>query len=157
MDIQSEIHVPRAIHRGERDLPFVDIGDGIELQLLQFDVSAGLWVVRTRFQPGVTIQTHKHTGPVYAFTISGRWKYVEYPEVNRAGSYLFEPAGSIHTLTVPVDVEGITDVWFAIYGANLNLDEQGNVESVVDASSIRDLYFGACEAHGLGRPDVVGA
>jgi quercetin dioxygenase-like cupin family protein len=157
MEISSEIHVPRAIHRGERDLPFVDIGEGTELQLLQLDVSAGLWVVRTRFQPGVTIQTHKHTGPVYAFTISGRWKYVEYPEVNRAGSYLFEPAGSIHTLTVPVDVEGITDVWFAIYGANLNLDEQGNVVSVVDASSIRDLYFGTCEAQGLGRPDVVGA
>ncbi len=48
-------------------------------------------------QPGVTIQRHKHTGEVLAFTIRGAWKYLEYPEVNTAGSYLFEPAGSIHT------------------------------------------------------------
>ena len=157
MELQSGLPVPRAIHRGERDLPFVDVGDGTELQLAQVDVQAGLWVVRTRFRSGVTIPTHKHTGPVYAFTISGRWKYLEYPEVNTAGSYIYEPAGSIHTLTVPADVGETTDVWFAIYGANLNLDENGNVISVVDAGFIRDLYLGMCEAQGLGRPDVVGA
>jgi quercetin dioxygenase-like cupin family protein len=149
--------IPRAIHRGEDELPFVDLGDGSSLQLLQVDVEAGLWVVRTRFVPGTVVQTHKHTGEVFAFTIAGQWKYREYPEVNTAGSYLYEPAGSIHTLTVPDDVDGLTDVWFAIYGANLNLDEAGNVVSVIDAGFIRDAYFGLCEAQGLGRPPVVGA
>src|SRR5262245_9570711 len=149
--------IPRAIHRGEADIPFVDLGDGSELQLLQVDVELGLWVIRTRFQPGYLVPTHKHTGAVHAFTISGQWKYLEYPEVNTAGSYLYEPAGSVHTLTVPEDVEGVTDVWFTIYGANLNLDEAGNVTTVIDAGLIRDAYFGLCEAAGLGRPPVVGA
>jgi quercetin dioxygenase-like cupin family protein len=149
--------IPRALHRGENELPFVTLGDGTHIQLLQVDIEKGLWVVRTRFDPGVTIPTHKHTGEVFAFTIAGRWKYLEYPEVNEAGSYLYEPAGSIHTLTVPEDVDGLTDVWFAIYGANLNLDADGNVETVVDAGLIRDVYFGMCEAQGLPRPDVVGA
>jgi len=147
--------IPRAIHRGEADLPFIEVGDGSHIQLLQVDVEVGLWVVRTRFEPGVTIPTHKHTGQVYAFTLAGRWKYLEYPEINTAGSYLFEPAGSIHTLTVPDDVEGLTDVWFAIYGANLNLDEDGNVWSVIDAGFIRDFYLGMCEQQGLPRPDVI--
>ena len=149
--------IPRAIHRGEDELPFVDIGDGSSIQLLQVDIEAGLWVLRTRFVPGITIPTHKHTGEVFAFTIAGRWKYLEYPEVNTAGSYLYEPAGSIHTLTVPDDVEGLTDVWFAIYGANLNLDEAGNVTSVIDAGFMRDVYFALCEGQGLPRPNVVGA
>jgi len=149
--------IPRAIHRGEDDIPFVDLGDGSELQLLQVDVELGLWVIRTRFQPGYLVPTHKHTGAVHAFTISGRWKYLEYPEENTAGSYLYEPAGSVHTLTVPEDVEGVTDVWFTIYGANLNLDEAGNVTTVIDAGLIRDAYFGLCEAAGLGHPPVVGA
>jgi hypothetical protein len=149
--------IPRAIHRGEDELPFIAVGDGTHLQLLQVDVELGLWVVRTRFEPGVTIPTHKHTGQVYAFTLAGRWKYKEYPEVNTAGSYLFEPAGSVHTLTVPDDVEGMTDVWFAIYGANLNLDDDGNVWAVIDAGFIRDFYFEMCEAQGLPRPNVVGA
>jgi 2,4'-dihydroxyacetophenone dioxygenase len=153
----TAIDVPLALHRGENDLPWVDLGDGSDLQLLQVDVEAGLWVIRTRFQPGYLVPTHKHTGEVFAFTISGSWKYVEYPEVNTAGSYLFEPAGSIHTLTVPETNEGLTDVWFAIRGANLNLDDDGNVTSVVDAGGIRDFYFAMCEQMGLPRPDVIGA
>jgi hypothetical protein len=28
-----------------------------------------LWVVRVRFEPGVTIQRHKHTGEVFGFTL----------------------------------------------------------------------------------------
>ena len=149
--------IPKALHRGESDNPFVALGDGTHLQLLQLDVEAGLWVIRTRFEPGVTVPTHKHTGQVFAFTITGSWKYVEYPDLNVAGSYLYEPAGSIHTLTVPAANDGMTDVWFAIYGANLNLDADGNVVSVVDAGLVRDSYFALCEAHGLGRPDVIGA
>jgi hypothetical protein len=153
----STIELPRAIHRSEDELPFVALGDGSHLQLLQIDIEVGLWVIRTRFEPGVVVQTHKHTGAVFAFTIAGSWKYAEYPEVNRAGSYLYEPAGSIHTLTVPAENQELTDVWFAIYGANLNLAADGNVETVIDAGFIRDVYFGMCEANGLGRPDVIGA
>ncbi|MCU0267953.1 MAG: 2,4'-dihydroxyacetophenone dioxygenase family protein [Acidimicrobiales bacterium] len=148
-------NIPRALHRGADDLPFVDLGDGSLLQLLHVDIEQGLWVIRTKFQPGYRVQTHKHTGTVYAFTLSGRWKYEEYPDVNTAGSYLFEPAGSIHTLTVPADNTEVTDVFFAINGANLNLDADGNVELVIDAGLIRDTYFALCEAQGLPRPDVI--
>lgn len=147
--------VPNALHRSEEEIPFVDFGD-MHVQLLQVDVEGGLWVVRTRMQPGTTVQRHKHTGEVFAVTFSGAWKYLEYPEVNRAGSYLFEPAGSIHTLHVPDDVEGVTDVWFAIRGANLNLDAEGNVESHVDATTVRDAYMAVAEQQGLGRPPVIG-
>jgi quercetin dioxygenase-like cupin family protein len=151
----SPTSAPRAIHRGESELPVVALGDGTHLQLLQVDIPAGLWVVRTRFEPGVTIPTHRHTGPVYAFTLAGRWRYKEYPEVNTAGSYLYEPAGSVHTLTVPPDVEGLTDVWFAIYGANLNLDENGNVVSIIDAGFVKQVYLGACAALGHPAPHII--
>ncbi len=35
----------------------------------------------------------------------------------------------------------MTDVWFAIRGANLNLDEEGNVESVLDAGAVLQIYW----------------
>jgi len=149
--------IPSAIHRGEDELPFVAVGDGTHLQLLQVDIDQGLWVIRTRFEAGTIVPTHRHTGPVYAFTLAGAWKYVESPEVNTAGSFLFEPAGSQHTLMVPAENEVLTDAWFAIYGANLNLDEDGNVTSVIDAGTVREGYFLLCEAQGLPRPNVVGA
>lgn len=148
---------PSAIHRGETELPFVDLGDGTLLQLLQVDLSVGVWVVRNRFAPGTTIATHKHTGHVYAFTQKGSWHYLESPEaVNTAGSYLFEPAGSTHTLHVPDTNDGETDVWFTIYGANLNLDANGAVELVIDAQLVLDTYrLFAAEQFGIADPPVI--
>jgi len=149
---------PRVQHRAESELPFVPIGDGQPLQLLQVDLDHGLWVVRTRFEAGNTIPRHLHTGSVFAFTISGSWHYLEYPEVvNTAGSYLFEPAGSVHTLHVPASNEGLTDVWFAIYGANLNLRDDDSVEMVIDAPTILAFYRAACEGLGISDPPVIGA
>jgi quercetin dioxygenase-like cupin family protein len=148
---------PSAIHRGEDELPFVDIGDGSLLQLLQVDLANGVWVIRNHFPPGITIPTHKHTGHVYAFTQTGSWHYLESPEaVNRAGSYLYEPAGSVHTLHVPETNDGDTDVWFTIHGANLNLDAQGQVEMVIDAHLVYGFYKMMCEQeHGIADPPVI--
>jgi 2,4'-dihydroxyacetophenone dioxygenase len=148
---------PTAIHRGEADLPFVDLGDGTALQVLQVDLASGVWIIRNQFAPDTTVQTHKHTGHVYAFTQTGRWHYLESPEaVNVAGSYLYEPAGSLHTLHVPADNDEPTDVWFAIHGANLNLDAAGAVELVIDAPLILAIYRDLCEQqHGLSDPPVV--
>ncbi len=144
-----------AVHLGEEDIPWVDTGVGLELKLVQADIGAGLWIVRNRLTPGTVVQKHKHTGQVFGYTLSGAWKYAEYPYVNRAGSFLYEPAGSIHTLTVLDDNTEPTDVWFQIYGANLNLDADGNVESITDAGSIYEAYMMLCEAQGLGRPNVL--
>lgn len=149
--------IPEALHRAEKDLPFVEYQEGVVFQLLHADVAAGLWVIRVRFQPGVTIQPHRHTGEVFAFTLQGSWKYLEYPQVNIAGSYLYEPPGSIHTLHVPDTNKEVTDVWFAIRGANLNLDEAGNVESVLDAGAVLEIYRAVCEKSGHAHPDVIGA
>ena len=151
--------IPEALHRSPDDLPFVPFIDGVLFQLLQVDVEFGLWVVRTKFDPGVTIQRHRHTGEVYAVTFSGAWKYLEYPDtINRAFSYLFEPAGSIHTLTTDIEgVDEITDVWFAIRGANLNLDDDGKVESVLDAGAVLELYEEGCAAAGCPHPNIIRA
>ena len=145
-----------AVHIGESDLPWVDIGDGSLLQLLQADLNQGLWVVRIRFQPGYTVATHYHTGSVFAVTLEGSWYYREYPDlVNTRGSYLYEPAHSVHTLTVSDDNEGVTDVWFAIYGANVNIDEHGKVIGLVDAQAILPAYRALCDAQGLSHAGVI--
>lgn len=149
--------IPVSFHRGEEELPFVPYQDGVVFQLLQVNVEAGLWIVRVRFDPGVTIQRHRHTGEVFAFTLSGSWRYLEYPEVNTAGSYLFEPAGAIHTLHVPESNDEVTDVWFAIRGANLDLDREGNVETVLDAGAVLEIYRSRCSENGFPAPDVIGA
>ena len=49
----------------------------------------------------------------------------------------------------------MTDVWFAIYGANLNLDPDGTVNFVIDAGTVRDLYYALCDSNGFERPNVI--
>ncbi len=148
----TTVGIPTAVHIGADELPFVDIGDGSKLKVLQVKEAEGLWIVENVFSAGYEVARHKHTGPVYAYTTSGAWKYKEYDYINRAGSFLYEPAGSVHTLSV---LEDDTHVWFQMYGANLNLDDDGNVESVVDGALTLAAYYMLCEAEGLPRPGVL--
>ena len=50
------------------------------------------------------------------YTVSGRWHYLEYDFYSTAGSYIHEPAGSVHTLDVPSDNTELTEILFIIEG-----------------------------------------
>jgi 2,4'-dihydroxyacetophenone dioxygenase len=143
---------PEAVHIGRDELPYVDIGDGSQLRVLQVKPKEGLWIVENIFQAGYEVDTHKHTGPVWGYTRSGAWKYKEYEYVNRAGSFLYEPAGSVHTLQC---IEDDTQVWFQMYGSNINLDSEGNITSVVDGALTLEFYLGMCAELGLDKPNVL--
>ena len=146
---------PAVRHAGDADIPWVDVGGGIELKVLRVNARAGQWVVANRFAPGVRLQTHRHTGPVDGYTIAGRWHYLEYDFYSTAGSYIREPAGSVHTLDVPADNDGVTEVVFMMEGVNLDLRPDGTVENVVDGTGTLEFYLAMCEELGLGRPPVV--
>jgi quercetin dioxygenase-like cupin family protein len=143
---------PTAVHIGTDELPFVDIGDGSLLKVIHVKPREGLWIVENIFKAGYTLPTHRHTGPVWGYTTSGAWKYREYDYVNRAGSFLYEPAHSVHTLQI---LEDDTRVWFHMYGSNINLGDDGNIISVFDGPSTLEAYYMLCEAQGLGRPNVL--
>ena len=144
--------IPGALHIGAEDLPFVEIGDGSKLKVLQVDAAQELWIVENVFQRSYTVPTHRHTGPVYAYTTTGAWHYKEYDYINRAGSFLYEPVGSTHTLEC---LEEDTHVWFQMYGVNENLDADGNVESIFDGPGTLEAYYMLCEAEGHPRPNVL--
>ena len=141
-----------AVHIGADELPFIDIGDGSLLKVLQVKRGEGLWIIENIFQAGYEVEQHKHTGPVWGYTSSGAWKYKEYDYVNRAGSFLYEPAGSVHTLQC---IEDNTRVWFQMYGSNINLDADGNITSVVDGDMTLQFYLAMCEEQGLPCPNVL--
>ncbi len=149
--------IPESFHAGSEDLPWADNwadDPGIRLKLLMADVEGGRFAVRMAFTPGTEVFAHKHTGEVHAFTFSGEWNYLEYPDSppNRAGSYLFEPPGSTHTLKVADEAEGPTDVLFVIYGALLHLDPDGTIVAVTDAESVLEEYPRRLREQGVALP-----
>jgi hypothetical protein len=42
-----------------------------------------------------------------------------------------------------------------MYGANLNLDDDGNIDSIADGAGTLAAYYALCEAQGHPRPNVV--
>ena len=42
-----------------------------------------------------------------------------------------------------------------MYGVNLNLDADGNVDSVSDGAGSLKAYYAMCEAQGIPRPNVL--
>ncbi|HCF9805917.1 2,4'-dihydroxyacetophenone dioxygenase family protein [Pseudomonas aeruginosa] len=147
--VVSHEHSREAILLLESDLPWVNLPDGSNIQLLHVDLNQNLWIVRTRMNRGFGVDTHYHTGPVFAVTLSGEWFYEEYPDkVNKAGSYLYEPAHSVHSLRVAADAGEITDVWFAIFGSNVDIDEKGDVIRIIDAKGMLTFYRAVCALEG---------
>ena len=129
---------------------------GLDVQPQYIDINRGIWVLRVMFHPGVRLPMHYHTGTVHLWTLSGKWNYVEYPDQPQtAGSYLFEPGGSIHTFSVPEDNTEITDTLTLVEGANGNFDENGEYHSILDANSIYLLIEQHIQENGLAPANYI--
>lgn len=111
---------------------------GIKAYPLFLDPYRGVWVLRVKFAPGVTLPLHFHTGSVHLYTMSGCWYYTEYPDQPQtAGCYLYEPGGSVHQFNTPADNTEDTDTFMMVEGANVNFGEDKEYMGMMDASMIK--------------------
>lgn len=141
------------------DIPLLQdaVDEGISFKPMCLDREGGLWVIMAYLEPGKQLPMHYHTGPAQVYTVQGRWLYREYPDQPQtAGSYLYEPSGSVHTLYTPEDNTEITIFLAIVYGTNVNFDEDGRFHSLLDAVSLAHLVDTAAEAQGLGEVRYIG-
>jgi quercetin dioxygenase-like cupin family protein len=111
---------------------------GIKAYPLFLDPHNGVWVLRVKFAPGVTLPLHFHTGTVHLYTMSGCWYYTEYPEQKQtAGCYLYEPGGSVHQFNTPASNTEDTDTFMVVHGSNINFGEDGSYLGMMDAGMIK--------------------
>jgi len=136
-------------------VPWADFGGGIEVKMLRVGGASGIYTILTRFQPGVQLMTHRHFGAVWALTVEGRWRYLEYPWHAEAGSFVFEPPGSVHTLKVPDDNDGPTTIFFTIEAGMVFLGEAGELLFIEDGPSLHQHYSNALAAAGVAYPDEI--
>lgn len=124
-------------------------GPGISFQPLLLDPEAGVWAVIGIFAPGASLPTHLHTGSVHGYTLKGSWIYKEYPDqIQVPGSYLYEPASSLHTFYVPETNTEDTVVFFIVNGANVGFTDDGQFHSMLDAITVRALTEQWAQANG---------
>ena len=116
---------------------------------LLLNTVTGGWCNLLRVRRAGVLSRHRHPMVVVGYVIKGRWKYLEHDWAAEEGSFVYEPPGEVHTLTVPQDcAEMIT--FFNIAGAMIYLDEAGRQVGYEDVWSKIEM----CRAHyaqnGLG-------
>ena len=127
------------------------VAPGIHVQTLRLDPEKGEWVILATMAPGCELPVHYHTGSAQVWTIQGRWEYKEYPtQPQVAGSYLYEPGGSVHTFFCPADNTEDTIALAWIEGAQVSFTEDGTFHSINDAVSVQYLTDTAAAAQGTG-------
>ncbi len=137
------------------ELPWAELAPGIEMKVLRTGVGTDRYTLMNRFVPGTVLPKHYHHGEVHAWTIEGTWGYLEYDWSASAGDYIYEPAGSIHTLAVPADASGPAVVQFVIEKGLDFLDDDGNAFHVENAETITQLYVDTLAAAGIERPAIL--
>ena len=126
---------------------------GVWFRPLLLNTVSGGWCNLLRVRRAGVLSRHRHPMVVVGYVIKGRWRYLEHDWVAEEGSFVYEPPGEIHTLTVPDDCsEMIT--FFDISGAMIYVDERGATVGYEDVWT----KIGMCRAHyekvGLGAAYV---
>jgi 2,4'-dihydroxyacetophenone dioxygenase len=102
--------------------------------------------------PGM-VNRHYHPHQVFAYTISGKWGYLEHEWVATAGDFVYEAPGEAHTL-VAYESEEPMLVHFNVTGPLIWLDENGDPESTFDVFDYIELCKQHFGANGIGADYV---
>ena len=120
---------------------------------LMLNTLLGQWCNLLRVRKSGILTKHLHPAPVHGYVIKGRWKYLEHDWVAETGSYVFEPPGEVHTLTVPEDCEEMI-TFFNISGCMIYLDEDNKQIGMEDVFTKIDMCRRHYAAVGLGADYV---
>ena len=115
--------------------------------LLLNTVSGG-WCNLLRVRRAGILSRHRHPMLVVAYVIKGSWRYLEHDWVARAGTFVYEPPGEVHTLTVDSADEMIT--FFNVSGAMIYVDEAGKPTGYEDVFTKIQMCRAHYQAVGLG-------
>jgi 2,4'-dihydroxyacetophenone dioxygenase len=101
------------------------------------------------------VNRHYHPQAVFAYTISGKWGYLEHDWVATAGDWVYEAPGEAHTLVAHEHTEPMK-VTFNVTGPLIWLDENGNPDGTFDVFD----YIALCREHydkvGIGSAYIDG-
>lgn len=127
---------------------WVPQADRVWFRPLLFNTVSGGWCNLLRVRKAGILSRHRHPMIVVGYVIKGSWRYLEHDWVAGPGTFVYEPPGEVHTLTVDEGEEMIT--FFNIQGAMIYVDERGQPTAYEDVFSKIDMCRKHYRAVGLG-------
>jgi quercetin dioxygenase-like cupin family protein len=138
------------------DIPWVPQGSGnVWFKPLRISLEHNRWVNILKVTAGGVVNRHRHLAEVEGYVLQGQWHYIEHDWTARAGDFVFEPAGDVHTL-VADDASEETPMLtlFSIHGEIEYVDENDNLRYVETAETKLKRYLDHCAEAGITPIDL---
>jgi 2,4'-dihydroxyacetophenone dioxygenase len=132
---------------------YVPLSETVSSRPLWISAAQNRWADILYSKGAGLVNRHYHPHQVFAYTISGKWGYLEHDWVATAGDFVYESPGEGHTL-VAYEHDEPMKVHFNVTGPLIWLDEDGEPTGTFDVFD----YIELCKAHyetvGLGAAFV---
>jgi 2,4'-dihydroxyacetophenone dioxygenase len=139
-DARPEAYIPNAATDDERY--YVPLSETVGSRPLWISPDRNQWADILRSTGPGLVNRHYHPHQVFAYTISGKWGYLEHDWIATAGDFVYETPGEGHTL-VAYESDEIMLVHFNVTGPLIWLDEDGEPNGFFDVHS----YIALCKEH----------
>ncbi|WP_348765144.1 2,4'-dihydroxyacetophenone dioxygenase family protein [uncultured Salinisphaera sp.] len=150
-DTLPEVHIANAPTEDERY--YVPFSDTVSSRPLWISPSSNRWCDVLMAKGAGLVNRHYHPNEVFAYTISGKWGYLEHDWIATAGDFVYETPGEGHTL-VAYEHEDPMRVFFVVKGPLIWLDENGESDGYFDVHD----YIALCREHydrvGIGADHI---
>ena len=134
------------------DLPWVKMGEGVDIKVLRVSEETGFWSAIIRMQPGAIFAAHKHLAAADFLILKGKLKY----RMGEAGegAYGYEPTGAVHDVTT-CDEE--TVLTFNAFGPSIFYNEDGSVGQILNHETALELMHGTQKEFTAGGAAIAAA
>ncbi|MFC4429444.1 2,4'-dihydroxyacetophenone dioxygenase family protein [Citricoccus alkalitolerans] len=143
-----EIHLPNADDIADERY-YVPLSETAWSRPLFISIQDNMWSDIMLCKSAGLVHRHYHPREVFAWTISGKWGYLEYDWTATAGSFVYETPGGSHTL-VAYESDEPMRTHFIVRGPLMWLDENGESTGHFDVLDYIDLCKDHYEKVGLG-------
>ena len=132
---------------------YVPLSETVGTRPVWISVAQNSWCDVLRATGAGLVNRHYHPHEVFAYTIAGKWGYLEHDWVATAGDFVYEAPGEAHTL-VAYEHEDPMKIFFNVTGPLIWLDENGDPEGHFDVHDYIALAREHYEKVGLGAGEV---
>ena len=150
-DALPEAYIQNAPTDDERY--FVPITDTVSSRPLWISPQRNQWCDILMAKRAGLVNRHYHPHEVFAYTISGKWGYLEHDWTATAGDFVYETPGEGHTL-VAYEHKDPMRVFFNVKGPLIWLDEKGASLGHFDVHDYIAMSKAHYEQVGLGAAAI---
>src|SRR5690606_24809076 len=150
-DARPETYIPNAPTDDERY--YVPFSETVSSRPLWISPTQNKWADVLMAKSAGLVNRHYHPHEVFAYTISGKWGYLEHDWTATAGDFIYEAPGEGHTL-VAYEHDEPMRTFFVVKGPLIWLDEDGNADGYFDVHDYIKLCKDHYEKVGIGADYV---